>query len=43
VNTIAKDSAHIKEHAKGRKHLKSTAITKQPSGAISKMEKLLII
>ncbi|CAM2120016.1 unnamed protein product [Caretta caretta] len=41
VKSILNDSARIKEHMKGSALLKSTVITKQRSGAIYEMEKLL--
>jgi hypothetical protein len=41
VKSILNDSARIKQHVKGSAHLKSTVITKQLSGAIYEMEKLL--
>lgn len=43
VKSILNDSARIKEHVKGSAPLKSTVITKQRSGAIYEMEKLLTI
>uniref|UniRef100_A0A8C9SKK2 HTH CENPB-type domain-containing protein n=1 Tax=Scleropages formosus TaxID=113540 RepID=A0A8C9SKK2_SCLFO len=43
VNTIVKNAARIKEHVKGCAPLKSTIITKQRSGAIYEMEKLLMM
>lgn len=43
VNTIVKDADRIKEHVKGCAPLRSTVITRQRSGAIYEMEKLLTI
>lgn len=43
VNSILKDRERIKEHVKRSASLKSTVITKQRSGAIYEMEKLLTI
>jgi transposase-like protein len=41
VNTTVKDADRIKEHVKGAAPLKSTLITKQRSGAVYEMGKLL--
>jgi hypothetical protein len=38
-----KDAAHIKDHAKGMPMMKFMIITKKCEGAISEMEKLLMI
>jgi transposase-like protein len=43
VNTIVKDAARIKEHAKRTSTMKTTIITKKREGAISEMEKLLTV
>ena len=43
VATIIKDKQRIMEHVKGSAPMKSTVITKQRSGLLIEMEKLLIL
>lgn len=43
VGTIVKDKERIKEHVKGSAPMKATVITKQLSGLIIEMERLLVL
>ncbi|XP_045123812.1 tigger transposable element-derived protein 1-like [Portunus trituberculatus] len=43
VATIIKDKEHIMEHVKGSAPMKVTVITKQRSGLIIEMERLLVL
>ena len=43
VGTIVKDKERIKEHVKGSAPMKATVITKQRSGLIIEMERLLVL
>lgn len=43
VGTIVKDKARILEHVKGSAPMKATVITKQRSGLIIEMERLLVL